>query len=137
MACQASGTADRIRRGGTRPSAHSTALPLTSPIATAAGTTAGGSISSIGTRISCVGTTNPAPTGNSIRPTTAYTATRSTATCGRRPAIPPVRIWTAAAATNSPAAEASTTSSRWEARRSRASQLFSSSRSVADCDSSA
>ncbi len=71
MACHASGTADRIRRGGTRPSAHSATFPLTSPTATATGTTAGGSSSSIGTRMSWVGTTYPAPTGNSMRPTRA------------------------------------------------------------------
>ena len=56
-ACQASGTLARMRRGAARPRTQSSVVEATSAAHTAIGTMAGGRSTSIGTSVSCVGTT--------------------------------------------------------------------------------
>src|SRR3954468_4590750 len=133
-ACHASGTADISRRAGTRPSVQSITVPISNPQATRPGAAAGGNTTSMGTSTTCVGSTCPAPTGNSTRATTAYSATSNAATSGwNGRAAPATASRPTVTATNSAPAAASTHSSRREARaRSRASHVSSNSRSLAD-----
>ena len=60
-------TTASARSGCMRPRTYAGALERTRPAATASGTNAGGSTSSIGTNTSCVGTAAPALTSNSTR----------------------------------------------------------------------
>ena len=68
---QASATESRARSRATRPRSASISVVMIRASATSSGTVGVGSSSSIGTRITCVGTANPAPAGNSARATSA------------------------------------------------------------------
>ncbi len=117
--------------GRLRQRAKSHSAPSISPATASSGTVAGGSSTSIGTSTSWVGTTWPAPTGNSTRATRAYIATRSAATAGEKPAVAPGSASSPpAAARNSAPAANSAASSRREGRSPRASHESSSSRSA-------
>ena len=131
-ACQAFGIENSTWSTETRRAAQRATLPSTSAAAVSSGTVDGGSNSSIGTRITYVGTTYPAPSGNlTAVATSAYSPTSRSASQGStRCAASAGAASGPATARNSTAAEPSTTSSRRLARCVRDSHDSSSRRST-------